>query len=163
MRAQPLHKGHEALIQQIIDRGYQPILVLGETINSVLTERNPWDYHSRHCMIHHRYPGIPMAKLSDATSWDQWAINLQQVISMVTAVHGEPVIALHNKPEDLQSFTFHGIDYIDSYYSTIFDVLGVNTINLEPTGINIRATTIRSDIETNRDYLSEPIYNYIKD
>lgn len=158
-RMQPMHLGHQALIQQIINKGYQPILVLGEA--NELSERNPYDFHTRHCMIKRVYPDIPMGKVLDATSWDAWMENFHKVYHMIADVYGEPLLAVHNKPEDLQDIHFRGELRKSIYYSQLIAECGVELLQLEPTGIDIRATTIRNDLEGNKQFLHPMIYEYL--
>ena len=160
-RFMPMHKGHQALIKQIEDLELIPILVLGEALES--DSRNPWDYHTGHCMIKNVYPDIPMAKLLDAESWDEWGNNLKKIIALIEPIYGTPKIGIHDKDEDKQTFTFNGKEYKNKNYSAIFKELGIETISLNPTGIKVRATSIRKDLESNKEFLDEKIYKYIKE
>jgi len=158
----PMHLGHQHLIQQVIDRGMQPVLFLGEA--SEVSERNPWDFHTRHLAIKRVYPDIPMYCLHDSPdSWEDWFNNFMEGYEMVEALYGKPCIGIHDKREDRTNFTFRGIDYFSYNYSKVFEVAGLPLIQLEPSDIDIRATTIRSDITKHKEFLSQEIYEYFKD
>lgn len=161
-RFMPLHIGHMDLIQQIEDLGYQPVLFLGES--NERNERYPWNYHDRHCMIKHVYHDIPMARIPDQSSWDAWFVGFKYYYDMVYDITGiRPLIAVHNKEEDRQSFYYDGQYFKDTFYSDVFEYEDLELLELQPSDIAIRATTIRSDIEANKDFLHPAIYNWITD
>jgi len=161
-RMQPMHLGHQHLIQQIIDLGMQPVLFLGEATE--LSDRNPFDFHARHAAIKRVYPDIPMYCLHDSPdSYDDWFHNFMEAYSLVHQIYGKPCIAIHDKPEDKTDFTFRGIDYKQENYSLLFHIAGYDLVELEPSDIDIRATTIRSDLTAHKDFLAPEIYDYFKD
>jgi len=161
-RMQPMHLGHQHLIQQIIDLGMQPVLFLGEAAE--LSDRNPFDFHTRHEAIKRVYPDIPMYCLYDSpNSYDDWFRNFEKAYELVHQIYGKPCIAIHDKPEDKTDFTFQGIDYNQENYSLLFHIVGYDLIELEPSDIDIRATTIRSDLTAHKDFLALEIYDYFKD
>ena len=159
-RFMPMHLGHQNLIQQITDKGYTPVLVLGESKDR--DDRYPWTFQERRHMIHKVYPNIPITYVMDADSWDTWSDNFMRVYKTIQKKLGTPVIAIHNKPEDLTSFVFGGTKYINEYYSKVFEILKLVTIQLNPSNINIRATKIRENLELNKKYLDPEILKYLK-
>jgi hypothetical protein len=158
----PMHLGHQNLIQQVVDLGYLPVLFLGEAPE--LSERNPWDFHTRHVAIKRVYPDIPMYCLHDSPdSWDDWFDNFVEAYSLVHQIYGKPCIALHDKPEDRTDFTFDGLDYRQENYSILFHIARYDTVQLEPSNIDVRATSIRSDLTAHKEFLDLKIYDYYKD
>jgi len=161
-RFQPLHFGHQHLIDKIISDGLEPIIILG-TAQESRTKNNPYTPLERIHMLKLLYPDIQAYALDDSNSWDDWYDRLILVILLaVTDNLDEVTIYLHDKIEDLQNFTFRGIDYTNSSYSTLFHIDGMHTTKLPISDIQIRAKSIREDLEKNKQYLDIKIYNYIK-
>ncbi|MBV8938719.1 MAG: adenylyltransferase/cytidyltransferase family protein, partial [Alphaproteobacteria bacterium] len=57
-RFQPLHKGHQYLIDQIKERGYEPILFLGSSNFKRDRDTDPLTFHERVEMIRLIYPDL---------------------------------------------------------------------------------------------------------
>lgn len=137
-RFSPLHKGHEALIQAMIDRhGLAHSFVL---IGSSQAERNaktPYSYEARKEMIQLRFPGVPIAPLPDVakteaefeTTNERWLAQ----IALLEASLGA-------------SFTFYGGSEIDlKYLSERFPVL----VLYPRTTIPVSATQARKALREN--------------
>lgn len=159
-RFMPPHKGHMALVEQIKTLGYTPVLFIGEALEK--SEKNPYDYDTRHFLWHLIYSDISTYRLMDSLSWDDWMLNVLKGLSLVQSVFKEhPVIAIHNKEEDRQDFMYKDVKYINEFYSKCFDVEGIETIQLQPTNISVRATQIRSNPEAFSDYLHPEVYTFL--
>lgn len=158
-RFMPLHLGHQNLIQQIVDKRYTPVLMLGESKDR--DTRYPWTFQERRHMIHKVYPNMSITYVMDADSWDIWFGNFMRVYKMIKKKLGTPVIAIHNKPEDRTDFIFNDTKYTKEYYSKIFEISKLVTIQLNPSNINIRATKIRENLKLNKKYLHPKIFKYL--
>ena len=59
-RFQPLHDGHRALIQRVIDDGNDPVIGLRDT---PLSEKNPYPIEVRQRMLRESFPNIHIVVL----------------------------------------------------------------------------------------------------
>jgi len=162
MRCQPPHKGHQHLIDTVIADGLEPVVILG-TAQEARTAKNPYHPLERIHMIKLLYPTIQCYALDDANCWDTWYDKLVSTIELVVTDNlDEVTIYLHDKQEDLQDFTFRGVNYTNESYSKVYEIDGMHTTQLPISDIKIRATSIREDLEANKHFLNPLIYNYIK-
>lgn len=162
MRAQPPHKGHQHIIEKIVADGLIPVVILGSA-QEFGTEKNPYHPIQRMDMIRLLYPKIKVFTLDDTDCWDTWYTSLKKAIQlMVTLNLDEVTIYLHEKIEDLQDFTFRGVDYFNESYCKMYEIDGMHTTSLPISDIQIRAKSIRANLEGNKHFLDLKIYNYIK-
>lgn len=163
MRCQPPHKGHAHLIDKVKEDGLEPVIILGSA-QEFGTEKNPYHPLERMHMIKLMYPDIKVFALDDADCWDDWYDRLISTIELaITDDLDEVTIYLHDKIEDLQDFTFRGVDYTNESYSKLYEVDGMHTTRLPISDIQIRAKAIREDLEANKDFLDPKVYEYIKE
>ena len=161
-RCQPFHAGHQHIIDKIISDGLEPIVILGSAQES-RTANNPYNEFERLKMVQLVYPNVQVILLDDADCWDDWHNALLcSIQSFVTTNLDEVTIYLHDKLEDLQDFTFRGKDYLNESYSKVYEVDGMHTTKLPISDIQIRAKSIRADLEGNKEFLHPAVYNYIK-
>ena len=161
-RCQPMHLGHQHIINKIISDGLTPVVVLGSS-QEAGTTKNPYHPLQRIHMLRLVYPDIKCFALDDADCWDEWYNKLTNSIELeITDDLSEITIYLHDKLEDLQDFTFRGIDYFNESYSKVYEVDGMHTTKLAISDIQIRAKSIREDLEGNKHFLDTNVYNYIK-
>ena len=162
MRAQPPHTGHAHIIDKIIEDGLQPVIILGSA-NESGTFNNPYTVGQRIKMLHMMYPSIIIGAVNDYDDEEQWVAELCDTVSMVTdGSLSTSTIYLHEKLEDLKDFTFRGVDYSNESYCKTYEVLGLHTTSLPISDIQIRAKSIREDLEGNKQYLHQKVYEYIK-
>ena len=162
MRCQPIHTGHQHLINKILSDGLIPIVILGSA-QEWRTEKNPYTALERIHMVKLVYPDIKAYAIDDSANWDDWYDSLIQAVTLTTTTNlDECTIYLHDKIEDLQNFTFRGIDYTNESYSKLFHIDGMHTTKLPLSDIQIRAKSIREDLEGNKHYLHPKVYEYIK-
>ena len=162
MRAQPPHKGHQHIIDTIIADGLEPVVILGSA-QEARTEKNPYHPLERIHMIKLLYPDIQVYALDDVDCWDSWYHKLMSTIKLaVTDNLDEVTIYLHEKLEDLQDFTFRGVDYFNESYCKMYHIDGMHTTSLKISDIQIRAKSIREDMESNKHFLDPKVYKYIK-
>ena len=161
-RMQPMHTGHQHIIDKVISDGLIPVVFLGSA-QETRTEKNPYHPLERIHMVKLVYPCIQVFALDDADCWDEWYFKLTKAITTaVTDKLSEVTIYTHDKLEDLQDFTFRGIDYINESYSKMYHIDGMHTTHLDISDIPIRAKSIREDLEGNKMYLHPKVYEYIK-
>lgn len=162
-RMQPMHKGHQHIIDKIIADGLEPVVILG-TAQEAGTEKNPYHPLQRIHMVKLVYPDIKVYAMDDADCWDDWYMRLKSNIQLVvTKDLDEVTVYLHDKLEDLQDFTFRGVDYFNESYSKLYEIGGIHTTKLPISDIQIRAKSIRKDLEGNKEYLHEDVYKYMKE
>lgn len=160
-RFSPIHSGHQHIIDKIISAGLKPIIIVGSANKH--DERNPWHTLERIHMIRLVYPGIKCLALDDSDDWDDWHYRLCKAIQLtVTDDLSETTIYLHEKLEDLTNFTFQGIDYTNESYCKLYELTGMHTTKLPISDIQIRAQSIRNDLEGNRQFLHPLVYDYIQ-
>jgi len=160
-RFQPFHNGHASIVDRVLSDKLIPIIVIGSA--NKLGPSNPFHPLQRMEMIKLLYPDAIIFCLDDFDDWDEWLTNLVESIKLlVISDLTEITVYTHNKPEDLQDFTFRGVEYTNEYYSKLFELDGMSVTNLPISPIPIRATTIRADLEGNKHFLNPLIYNYIK-
>ena len=155
------HSGHQHIINKIISDGLEPIIIVGSADKH--DERNPYHPLERIHMIRLVYPGIKCLALNDSLDWDKWYNSLLKAIQLtVTDDLSETTIYLHEKLEDLTNFTFRGIDYTNESYCKLYELTGMHTTKLPISDIQIRAQSIRNDIESNKQFLHPLVYDYIR-
>lgn len=160
-RLQPFHKGHEAVVNEILHDGLTPMIILGSSNISGI--KNPFSIYQRRTMIGLAMPMLEfrLGVSNDYDSWDKWFEEIQKQIPQ------NAVIYVNNKPHDkIPEFTLHGKVYKDTFYNDIWvdhgytvkevthpDKLGISHIN---------ATCIRRDYDTMKWALNPSVYGYIK-
>jgi cytidyltransferase-like protein len=160
-RMQPMHLGHQHIIDKIIADGLEPIVILGSA-QEFGTNKNPYHPLERIHMVQLVYPGIKVFAIDDCDCWDEWYYKLISTITLcVTDNLDEVTIYLHDKLEDLQNFTFRGVDYTNEYYSKLYKVDGMYTTKLQLSDIQVRAKLIREDLEGNKHFLHPKVYDFI--
>ena len=163
LRGQPFHKGHQHIIDKIIEDGLEPVVILGSA-QEYGTVKNPYSVAHRANMIRIVYPEIIIGAISDYDCNDTWLEALLALIGFYTNESlNHSTIYLHQKLEDLQNFTFRGIDYTNESYCKIYEIAGLHTTTLPLSDIQVRAKAIREDLEGNKEYLEPEIYKYIKE
>jgi len=163
MRAQPLHHGHQHIIDKIISDGLEPIVILGSA-QEYGTTKNPYHPLQRIEMVKLVYPNLRVFTLDDSDCWDTWFSSLKHAINLLVSKDlSEVTIYLHEKLEDLQDFTFRGIDYTNESYCKLYEIDGLYTTKLPISDIQIRAKLIREDLEGNKHYLHKADHTCIKE
>ena len=162
-RFQPFHLGHQSIIDKIKADGRIPVVIKGSA-QEFGTTNNPYHPLEVMNMINLTNTDIIIMCLDDADCWDEWYASLtKSLVSFVGDDLSTMTIYLHDKLEDLQDFTFRGEDYLNESYSKLYEVSGMHTTKLALSSIQIRAKAIREDLEANKEYLDEKVYNYIKE
>lgn len=64
-RWQPFHKGHQALIQTVIDEGKTPLIAIRDT---EIDDKNPYTIKEREEMIRMAFPNIRIITIPDIES-----------------------------------------------------------------------------------------------
>lgn len=81
-RFQPLHFGHQTIINEIINDGLQPIVLIGSS-NKKDKVKNPLSYVQRVKMIHTVYPAIITLPLPDRVFNGVWASQIVEILSNI--------------------------------------------------------------------------------
>lgn len=91
-RFSPLHKGHEAVIDQmIIDFGYGNCLVLIGSPNAELSQRNIFPYLVRRQFVKRVYPYLNTLPLTDFDDNFSWMTSIEDIISLLGYVKEDVV------------------------------------------------------------------------
>ena len=163
-RLQPIHNGHKQIIDDIISRGFTPVVILGSSQESD-TMKNPYSVQERTEMVRLLYPDIKVLHINDNSDWNHFFDSLIQVIenSLLTnnESHEHITFFTHSKPEDLKSFEFRGVQYSSEYYTKMFELEGFNLINIESSEHPVRASLIRDNLELYKHNLDAKVYHYI--
>ncbi len=157
------HNGHQSLVDKIREDGLTPIILMGSA-QYENTPSCPYGTKVRREMITLVNPGIQIYEVDDCDDWEEWVLKIHMTITVYAKVDPDEVtIYTHNKPEDLMDFTYKGVDYKNEYYSKVFEVEGINITPLPLSTIDIRGTRVHEDLEGNKEFLDEKVYNYLKD
>lgn len=77
-RFQPLHLGHQTIINEIINDGLQPIVLIGSSNKKDV--KNPLSYVQRARLIQMVYPAIITLPLPDRTFNGVWACQIIEIL-----------------------------------------------------------------------------------
>jgi len=160
-RMAPIHIGHTYTIEHIIDDGLTPIVFVGSA--NKIDDKNPWKILDRMKMVNIVYPGMTVLSLEDKECWDEWFEQLiDSLQSNVCKDLSQITIYTHNKPDDRLDFTFRGIDYKNEHYSKMYEIAGLKTKDLPESDIDLHATDIRRDLDSNEHNLHPDVFSYLK-
>lgn len=148
-RFQPLHAGHQSIINEIMHDGLIPVVLIGSS--TAVDESNPLTYAERSSLIHQIYGGgVITLPLSDKISDKQWVSSIKLSL-LDSGIHSkECCIYYWHKKGDLNigllldSFKFKQPTYPDIYEG-------------------LSATKIRNDPDKYKKYLDGRVYHKIKD
>ena len=88
-RFQPLHMGHQAVIERALSLSKQVLVLVGSS-NSARSTRNPFTYDERTEMIHNLYPSVITRPLHDHTYNDTaWVVEVQNHVKSVLLGEGK--------------------------------------------------------------------------
>ena len=158
-RFEPLHKGHESIIDEIFAMGLRPLLLVGGSGRA--DDRHPYSDHQRHSMLRRIYGySIDIVHIEDKEDWDDWFLDINQHILPSDAIF------VNNKEQDRVAFTLNGKDYTNAFYTDIWEDNGYTVHKVTfpaKLGIDgINATDIRKDIEGNAHMLSSSVLSYLR-
>lgn len=180
MRAQPFHRGHQEIVNEILLKGLTPIMVLGSSNHGRNLGKNPLTYAQRKELIRLIYPNIPIVFVRgvDYANWDEWCKEMIFGVGKTLANEfdrektkplQEDIIIFHNDKEvDKTSFTFNGKDYIDTWYTDIFNDKGFETrevqfVSRDDIKIDSNARDIRDNLEGLKHLLDARVYFKLKE
>jgi cytidyltransferase-like protein len=151
-RFQPFHKGHEAIINEIIDRGYEPVVIIGSAQESG-TEKNPYSAEVRRDQVLKVFPNVKAYALEDRVEDEDW---VRDILRNISYLPGDNLCKFfyYNKPEDRNS---EGVHYIPACFGE------ENCIELTDKKFNISATQIRHALDHLHDSTIETIYGTTKE
>ena len=162
-RFQPVHFGHMQIVNEIILDGLIPIIVIG-SCNSVDKKKNPLDFEERVALWRLLYPNeniifVPSNDYKDNREW---------LDSIVTNCHEyETVLYYHDKPEDSYTYSLGNIEFINSPYTTMFELTSFGMKEVEFVGrtdihVSAAATDIRTNFEEYKHLLDGRVYRQLK-
>jgi len=157
-RFQPFHKGHEAIINEIIERGYEPVVIIGSCQESG-TEKNPYSYETRKTKISKVFPSIRILYSEDKPTDEEWTKDIRSKlyhsygVSMAVSTNVDKFF-YYDKPEDRNP---EGIHYIPSCFGKD------NCIELKDKRFDISATQVRHALDHLHDSTIETIYGTSKE
>lgn len=158
-RFQPFHIGHESMVHEIMSDGLEPLIVIGSPNKNDL--KNPLTIHERYVMIRNVFPDVLVRTCDDSDNWDKW---WDECMPPIAKTQGN-VFYINEKDSDRQSFVFRGEVYTNTFYTDIYQELGIPVKRVEfprKLGIYINASDIRNDMEGNRHYLDGRNYEQLK-
>lgn len=132
-RFQPLHKAHQAIIDEIMHDGLTPVIFIGSS--NTLDDKNPFSYAERASMMHEIYGGeVATLPLPDVVDNDaQWSKNVFMSINAIGIKYDECRLYYYHKEGD------YNIKPLLSYfehrqpsYPDIFDKISASNIRKEP-------------------------------
>lgn len=145
-RLQPMHEGHELIIQTMIDNTDKQLVLIGSA-NQSNTLKNPWSYAERRDNVKQKFPNVSVEPLNDYLYNDfKWLDQTQYIIRMYSEDH-DVCLYGHTKPDNLYLSWFQSYEYIE--------VDPVSTIS---------GTQIRTELAENNQLpeLAQEDYNYFK-
>lgn len=143
-RFQPLHIGHQTIINEIIDDGRIPIIFIGSS--NVCNEKNPLSYRQRVKLLNVAYPGILTLPLPDQTLNCDWANQLVRILTDINIdlQYNDFRLYFYNKEGD-----FDITPLVRNWFKVYRPVSKIP---------NISASQIRNDLDTYKFYMSPKVY-----
>lgn len=179
MRAQPFHRGHQEIINEILLAGLTPIIVLGSSNKERDKLRNPLTYAQRKELIRTIFPNIPIVFVRglDYSNWDIWYDKLIEEMKIVIFrefdkeienLQDDIVIFHNNKEVDITSYHFNGKNYVNTWYTDLFDDEGFETrevqfVSRDDIKIDSNARDIRENLEGLKHLLDARVYYKLKE
>lgn len=138
-RFQPLHSGHQSIINEIIHDGLIPVVMIGSSNKQ--NDKNPLSFCQRAMLINHIYSGeVVTLPLPDFDSNIYWANNLRKILVGAGIYPYDCTIYFHQKDGDddlrplLEGFEFKQPTYCDAHKG-------------------ISASQIRDNLEANKQHI----------
>ena len=158
-RFQPLHKGHEAIIDEILAQGLKPLILLGGS--GRFDDRHIYTDTERAIMLMKVYgSSLEIQPIKDQPDWDSWFDNIKKIVP------SNSIIFINNKEQDRIDFTLYGKYYTDTFYNDIWQDQGYETHHVTfpaKLGVeHINATQVRENMYNNSWALSNKVYEYCK-
>ena len=170
-RFQPLHLGHQAVINEILLDGLTPLIVLGSSNANRNREKNPLNVQERKNLFYKVYPNtrIEFVISYDCDNWTTWYDDLGYSIINGAQRHKDELVIYYNEKEvDRCSFECNGKVYENTWYTDIFKNEGFKTKKIKFPSyndicINANARDIRADLEGKKHLLDARVYKQLKD
>ena len=144
-RFQPLHSGHQSIINEIMHDGLTPVVLIGSS--ATVNDKNPLSYVERSLLINKIYGGdVVTLPLPDSISDVYWANSTRKTLANSGINPKDSVIYFHHKDGDFDISTL------------------LPDFNFKAPQCNhaISATDIRADVEKHKRYLDGRSYRLIK-
>jgi cytidyltransferase-like protein len=168
-RFQPIHFGHQHIINEIMLDGLNPIVVMGTPENGEQNEKNPLSFEQRMELFQEIFPNVNIKYLQnyDNKNWDLWFSNLLAKLKLITNIENI-TLYYYNKEEDRYSeFEVGGKRYFNTFYTDIFrdhdfKMKRVEFADRTDIHIGAHATSIREDLEEFKHLLDARVYRKLK-
>ncbi len=170
-RFQPLHYGHQHIINEVILAGKVPIILLGDDGGNNLV-RNPLTVGQRTDLIKLIYPNTEIIFLSvrDNENWTDWFDDIgHALVGKSGRVKEQITLYFNNKEIDrYDHFEVNGSEYYNEFYTQVFEDNGIKTQQVEfvernDIVIEADATNIRENFEDFKHLLDGRVYWQLKD
>jgi cytidyltransferase-like protein len=170
-RFQPLHLGHQAVINEILLDGLIPLIVLGSSNEDRNKEKNPLSFKERVELIDLVYPETDIHFISsyDYPNWTDWYNELGYLIIDGTKRHKDELIIYYNEKEaDRCSFECNNKTYKNTFYTDIFKdedfkMKKIKFPSYDDIYINANARDIRANLEDKKHLLDARVYKKLKE
>ena len=140
-RFQPLHKGHEHLIQQALEVS-ENVLILVGSANEPRTPKNPWTFEERKKMILSTFSTVTVSPIQDHPYSDtDWVVEVQSVVQdclKQKEIKGCDVVLVGHHKDDssyylnhFPQWKFHETQFLSIYNSKCMDATRVRELMFE--------------------------------
>ncbi len=169
-RFQPLHAGHMATMNYLLDNGYSPIVVMGSSNRKRNVNRNPLNFEQRKALWELAYPSVKFSfvRSEDHENDEDWVSSVLADLVLVTGHLNFKEITLfsHNKKEDRKRKSYRGMPI--EFDSDMFKYEGLKVINLPEATNHIQrkqysATAIRHNFAKEVCSVHPAVYSQLID
>lgn len=168
MRAQPFHKAHMKIINQIILDGKIPFVLLGSDYGKDKI-KNPLSVIQRKELIEIIYPTECIIDwVGDNEDWDFWFNSIGMIlIGSSGRERGQFTLYTHRKEQDKRDFTYGGKEYFNESYPILFESIGIEVKDLDMVCCDlnqeIHGTNIRNSEDMAKIHLDARVYWKLKE
>ncbi len=168
-RYQPLHAGHMAIMNQMLDNNYIPIIAICSSNRKRDVNKNPLNFEQRKTLWELAYPNVKFnfVRSEDYDSDEEW---VGSILSSITTITGnlnfkEITLFTHNKSKDKKSkYNYRCMPIW--FDSDMFKYEGLRIISLPETVNHIKrkeycATDIRHDFAGERCSIHPAVYKQL--
>lgn len=151
-RFQPFHLGHQSIIDKIISDGLTPHILVG--VPKTRDHRHPFNSMQVKKMVQFTN-NIEVDFLEDRDNDLDWSLDIYDRIG-----GSGDIIYYHRKKQDVKPlYPQRLLSTETTHYMDAFTYMGVVEVGMD---IKINATDIRHDLEGNKQYLNNSVYEYIR-
>lgn len=135
-RFQPLHRGHQSIITEILHDGLHPVVMVGSS-NKRNRLKNPLTYMQREKMLHTVFPTmLTVLPLPDYETDDGWIGHIKANFNAMMVSRNEVTLYIFEKAEDMTDGR-HYTDCLREHFDTKRATYP-NYLGHQPAATNIR-------------------------